>query len=434
MLRALAGGSSIRKDILILSPKGSYEKPTFKKTKGEHITSLRMEKFFVSKGLRKAYEKQYIPGTDTLWIVDGKQVYKEIKPENSKYETSVRTMYTILFGDEDIEANVKKMWSFTGIVELMATRLDKKSIKDTFERLLDLSWGPAGQKLERDYKDIDYDIKMNAVNYMIKQIPMLKSYEGKIEKMVKTFYDNYDKKKMSEAILHTGNDFKDFLNEMAQINNISSTNPRKSDLEFYKGEGKQFVDKIFDNISSKRYSILKTTDYKYFLMTKEGMYLGCIECSSPDKDDFIRINMVHSELRSGFYVIMFRFMLSDKKVKGILSDDNISKSSLKAYNNLSKEFSLFDVMLFNTKTNEKSDFNIKEVHNNGNRVLVTFNNGTDAAIEKLDEYYDGIKDKTLSDSKIHFNNKFAHYLFETTIAHPQNYLNGFLFGINADDI
>ena len=169
-----------------------------------------MEKFFVSKGLRKAYHKQYIPGTNDLWIVDGKQVYKEIDTTDSDYVTSITEMYKILFGDPD-ESSVKKMWSFTGITELMAEKMDKKSINDTFERFVDLQWGPAGQKLERDHKEIDYDIKNNAISYMMKHIPMLKKYEDKVKKMADTFYANYEKKKISEAMTFTGNDFKDFL-------------------------------------------------------------------------------------------------------------------------------------------------------------------------------------------------------------------------------
>jgi len=209
-IRALAGGASLRKDILILTNKGTFEKPAFKKTKGAHITELRMQKFFVSRGLRHAYEKQTIPGTNTPWIVDGKQVYKEIEASSSDYVTSITEMFKILFNSEDSK-DLDKMWSFTGIVELMNKYLDKKSIQDTFKRFVDLQWGPAGQKLERDDKTIDYDIKNNAISYMMKHIPMLKSEEDKVKKMAEIFYINYDSKKISEAMLHTGNDFKDFI-------------------------------------------------------------------------------------------------------------------------------------------------------------------------------------------------------------------------------
>jgi hypothetical protein len=196
LLRALAGGASLIKDILILTDKSNYEKPLFKKSGGKHITSLRMLKFFVSSGLRNAYVKQYIPETDNLWIVDGKQVYKESPAVNSNYITSITEMYKVLFGDEEY-SDLDKMWSFTGIVNLMANKLDDESIDATFKRFLDIQWGPAGQQLERDDKNIDFDIKANAVNYMIEQIPSLKKFDKQIKEMTDKFYADYGKKKIS---------------------------------------------------------------------------------------------------------------------------------------------------------------------------------------------------------------------------------------------
>ncbi len=198
LLRALAGGASLRKDVLILTNKATYEKPAFKKTKGEHITTLRMDKFFVSKGIRKAYESMFIPGTKKPWIIDGKRVYREKPPGDSQYETSIKEMFKILFNDLD-SGELNKMWSFVGIIDLMKKYLDKKSITDTFERFLDIQWGFAGQKLERDHKEIDFEIKANAVNYMIKKIPQLKKYDKKIKEMTDRFYANYHKAKIVES-------------------------------------------------------------------------------------------------------------------------------------------------------------------------------------------------------------------------------------------
>ena len=210
ILRALAGGASLRKGVLILTPSATYEKPGFKKSDKVHVTELRMEKFFVSDGLRKAYEKQMVPGTQKPWIVDGKQVYKEIKPADSQYETSIREMFKILFADPE-SGNVDKMWSFVGVIDLMNKHLDKKSITDTFTRFLEIQWGRGGQRLERDSADIDFQIKANAVNYIIKTIPGLKKFDKKIKEMTTRFYANYDKQKMSEAELHTGSPFRDLL-------------------------------------------------------------------------------------------------------------------------------------------------------------------------------------------------------------------------------
>jgi hypothetical protein len=202
ILRALAGGASLRTDVLIMNPKATVEKPKFKSTKGAHITELRMQKFFVSKGLRKAYEPVIDPETGEQFVYDNKKVYREIKTDDSSYETSIRTMYKILFSDNI--GDLKDMWSFVGIIGLMKKHLDKRSIDDTFERFLEILWGRGSQKLERDSSDLDFEIKANAVNYMIKELPQLKKYDKKITEMTKVFYADYDKKEMSESTLHDG--------------------------------------------------------------------------------------------------------------------------------------------------------------------------------------------------------------------------------------
>jgi hypothetical protein len=209
VLRALAGGASFRKDVLILTKAGSYDKPKFKKTKGEHITELRMNKFFVSKGIRKAYQLQMTP-EGKPWIHDGKKVYQEIPTSDSNYETSIKEMFKILFNDVE-SGELQKMWSFVGILDLMKKHLDKKSIVDTFTRFLDLQWGYAAQKLERDDKNIDFEIKANAVNYFIKKFPALKKFDKKIKQMTDRFYASYDKAKLTEAMLWTGKPFRDLL-------------------------------------------------------------------------------------------------------------------------------------------------------------------------------------------------------------------------------
>lgn len=209
ILRALAGGASLRKDVLILTKTGTFEKPKFKATKGEKITELRMEKFFVSRGLRKAYDEQFTPDGKP-WFEDGKRVYKERETSESDYVSSIKEMYKILFNEPNGK-EVKKMWSFTGVVDLMAKYLDDRSIEDTFERFLDVQWGFGSQKLERDDKALDYKIKIEPVNYLIKKIPMLSKYDDKIKKMTERFYENYDKAKLTEAETFTGSAFRDML-------------------------------------------------------------------------------------------------------------------------------------------------------------------------------------------------------------------------------
>lgn len=208
LLRSLASGASIRDNILVLTPNSTVDNPRFKKTKGEHLTKVNIYKFSVAKGLRVAYELQYKDGKP--FIYDGKKVYKEIPTKDSNYETSIKQIFKMLFNDED-SRDLDKMWSFVGLVELMKKYLDNKDIENVFEKFILLCWGEDAQRLERDHKEIDFEIKSVGVNYLIKNFPFLSKYKEKIDKMVQDFYENYHKQEISESILYIDSPFKYFL-------------------------------------------------------------------------------------------------------------------------------------------------------------------------------------------------------------------------------
>lgn len=206
LIRALAGAASTRDNVLVKTDKSTYDKPRFKKFAGTVLTQIRMQKFDLNKGLRTAYEAQMTPDGEP-WYHEGKRVYVELKTKDSSFENTLTGMYKLLFGDLDDKNDVDKMWSFVGIVDLMKKRLDKKSVEETYERFINLCFGEGSQKLERDSKDTDFQIKISAVNYMIKEISSLKKFDKVLQKMIDTFYATYDSVKMSESELH-GNDFR----------------------------------------------------------------------------------------------------------------------------------------------------------------------------------------------------------------------------------
>jgi hypothetical protein len=194
LLRSIVGGASKRDDVLILLKSGTYEKPKFKKTKGEPLTTINVNKFSVVRGLRTAYEPVMVPGTNDHWVHDGKHVYRELPSKGSSYETAIESMFQILFNERNSK-DLQKMWSFVGVVELMKKYLDKKGIATTFERYLEVCWGPAGQPLERDDKNIDAEIKFGGVNHLIDVFPWLKKYEKHIKDMTDEYYANYGRKR-----------------------------------------------------------------------------------------------------------------------------------------------------------------------------------------------------------------------------------------------
>lgn len=193
ILRAVSGSASERDDVIVITPKSTPQKYTIQKTKGKPIVP-RFLKFSVDKGIRFAYE-QVFDENNKPFKIDNKLVYKEIPSKTSSYEQSLETIYFLLFGDK--AKDIKKMWSFVGVVELMK-KLSSKQIDETFKRVLALQWGPGAQAIERDDKMIDLKVKASGVNYMIKKLKLQK-FQKEVDKMIEDYYAKYNSKKLSES-------------------------------------------------------------------------------------------------------------------------------------------------------------------------------------------------------------------------------------------
>jgi len=184
ILRALAGGSSIRDDIVIMTNTATPAKPRPKKMP----SAPTMMAFFIGKGVRIKYEQQFMPD-GTPWIYEGKQVYKEIPTKDSHYEGDLSNIFKLFFGEPKSPAEVKKLWSFTGILELMKQYHSPEQIKSTLQRLLDLYWAPYAQGLERNNPELDNKIKSAGWDKVLKVFPAAEQFNT--EEMKKVFYDKY---------------------------------------------------------------------------------------------------------------------------------------------------------------------------------------------------------------------------------------------------
>lgn len=186
ILRSIAGGASTRDDIIVMTPTATPEKPRVKK-----LGALpRMLKFYVSKGVRTAYEKVNLKnGKD--WVHQGKMVYKEIPTKSSSYEQNLENIFKLFFSDNPSKGEIKKLWSFMGILELMKRHHTDKQIERTFDRQMDLYWGKSGQGFERNNPELDFEIKQAAYNEFIKMFPKLKSKKKAVDKMVNDYYKAY---------------------------------------------------------------------------------------------------------------------------------------------------------------------------------------------------------------------------------------------------
>lgn len=198
LLRALAGARSRRDDVIVVTPKSTYEKYKIKTVKGEPLIPNFL-KFSVDKGLSYAYEQQFTPDGKP-WMIDGKYVYKEIPTKNRNYETSIISIFKILFNNAD-SPDLNKMWSFVGLVDLVKKYLSKEEQQKTLDRMVELCFGKNAQRLERDDYRIDMSIKIPIINYMMKKLGLK---VNNFEKIVEEYYKSYNNKKMVES-------FKDFI-------------------------------------------------------------------------------------------------------------------------------------------------------------------------------------------------------------------------------
>jgi len=188
LMIALGGGISLHKDILVVTPTSTEDKYKIRLKGGEPISSLTTVKFSVDKGLRKgAFEKMD-------WEIDGKAVFKEVKAANSNYEQSLAAIFEVFFGKPPTKTDIKKMWSYKGLNELMKKYLKKDQIKLTYDRMINRTWEKGAQGLETENgsgtgKELDYQIKDSMNSYMEKFHGIKRT--GAIDKMITAYYKNY---------------------------------------------------------------------------------------------------------------------------------------------------------------------------------------------------------------------------------------------------
>lgn len=187
LLRAMAGGASVMKDVAIMTPKATPDKPRVKKMAHDpHM--LR----FSLRGLRLGYKPQ-VEADGSAWLHNGLPVYKEIPTSDSHYETRLFMIFNYLFDDVAKDGELEQMNSFIGLVELMKKYHTKDQIMNTFYRLVDIYWGAGAQALERNHPVGDRAIKTQAYDYFLDAFPWIEE-EGKnifVQDIKDAFYDNY---------------------------------------------------------------------------------------------------------------------------------------------------------------------------------------------------------------------------------------------------
>ena len=197
LIRAMIGGASLRKDIIICTDKSTPDNIKLSKSK-EHLEP-RMLKFSVGRGVRVAYEPLLDANGQQVYM-DDKKVFKAIPTSKSDFITSVAGIFKVAFGDPD-PSDINRFNSFVGVVALMKKYLTKEQIKQTMTRYMDLLWSnkPHAQELEVGDPQLDFEVKNSGYQYIIKQLKI----KDTSAKMVDAYYKDYGQRKspMQESFL-----------------------------------------------------------------------------------------------------------------------------------------------------------------------------------------------------------------------------------------
>lgn len=186
ILRALVGGSSIRRDIIIATGASTPDNIKLSKSKVHEIP--KMLKFSVARGIRTAYEPMLDANGEQI-ILGGKKVYKEIPSKTSTYVNSVKEMFKLSFGDVD-EKDEPLFFSFDGMCKLIKKYLTKEQIKNTYNRYVELLWGvkpQRAQELEVQNPELDFQVKYAGYKYFCDKL----GFADEHERYVETYYADY---------------------------------------------------------------------------------------------------------------------------------------------------------------------------------------------------------------------------------------------------
>jgi len=188
------------------------------------------------------------------------------------------------------------------------------------------------------------------------------------------------------------------LFEMAIPNGLTSKS-LKTQWDFYKG--KDFAKEIEKSYTPKKYKIFQVGDkgnITYYLTNKYEEYLGGIELQSTNKKGRYKINISASDIKGGFYFLMFTIILKNKEISEIISDKSLSKSAVKAYENLNNKSLHFIVQIL-TQDGYR-DFDKDLLFDNPNNVVSI------KSKQDMNEIYSIIQEKNITDYT-----EFGLYLF-----------------------
>lgn len=191
LLQSIIGTIHILDNVVIATPSSTPE--NIKISKSSKNSQPRMLKFSVARGVRRAYEAMCVDGN--IILIDGKPVYKEIKPKDSTYITDLDEIFKLAFNANKVSSDEKiKFKSFIGVTLLIKKYLTPHQIQDVHDRYIEMLWGNIhgrAQELEADSAILDQDIKQTAYDFFVDELNLVnKSYQ-----YISEYYSTYGQKR-----------------------------------------------------------------------------------------------------------------------------------------------------------------------------------------------------------------------------------------------
>jgi len=148
--------------------------------------------FSVDKGVRlkfrQLFHKDGVPAK-----IDNLSVFVFVAPNESKYETDLKTIFSLFFHTEPEANDLINFRSFVGVVGLMKKYLNQSIIEDFFiNHLIKKSlFGEGAQGLERNNPTEDKKIKTNMINKLYSEFDYLKKFNNEVEDLKTRYYAAY---------------------------------------------------------------------------------------------------------------------------------------------------------------------------------------------------------------------------------------------------
>lgn len=150
---------------------------------GKEKEVMSAETAFSASGMRQKLEP--VMGPNGHEIKNGLPVYRELSTSETGFNTDLDDIFVNYFGHAPSAADKKKMWSFTGLLDLCKSHFDKIVLSKIADGFANTLWGAGAQSLYRDDPDKDLEEKKVMMDTMCKTLGLP---NGRWDALMRSFY------------------------------------------------------------------------------------------------------------------------------------------------------------------------------------------------------------------------------------------------------